>query len=109
MRIALPAICLVPCLVLMGTACGGSSSETPPPLEPDATLGRYTGPRLPGPDEDRAPVAAAAEPNAEELDPRVPSSPARSTWGSGKPMPAAPAPAMTSPNAAPAPSASPPL
>jgi hypothetical protein len=29
------------------TSCGGSSSETPPPLEPDPQLRRYTGPQLP--------------------------------------------------------------
>ena len=95
MRIALPAYCLV----LLAVGCGGSSSETPPPLEPDPTLGRYTGPRLPSAEDDAPAPSLARDPELEAA-PTLPTKPARATWGSGKPAPA-PAPTMTSPNALP--------
>ena len=95
---------LVLCLALLAAGCGGSSSETPPPLEPDPTSSRYTGPRVTTGSEESAPRPAASE--AEDPLPEQPSQSARATWGSGKPAPA-PAPSMTSPNAPPAPSASP--
>lgn len=90
-------------LVLLAVGCGGSSSETPPPLEPDEALVRYTGPRFPK--DDVAPAPEAAELNEDDL-PAKPQRPARSTWGSGRPAPApaptlAPLPALTSPNALP--------
>jgi hypothetical protein len=64
-------------------ACGGSSSETPPPLQPDPKGFRYAS----------VPVSASVEgsdagalsgPN--ELDPEEkPRAPAGSTWGATKP------------------------
>lgn len=75
-------------LALTGTACGGSSSETPPPLEPDPTSGRYTGPRVSNAPEQAKPEAAAPD---EDDAPRTPQKPAAATWGTGK----APAPAPT--------------
>lgn len=93
------------CLVLFAVGCGGSSSETPPPLEPDPTSGRYTGPRVNSAQEDEAPTPAAPD-NSDDERPAQPRAPGRSTWGTGKPA-AAPAPTMTSPNAVPAASASP--
>ncbi|RYZ04104.1 MAG: hypothetical protein EOO73_24775 [Myxococcales bacterium] len=84
-------------LVLLAAGCGGSSSETPPPLEPDPTSARYTGPRFPSKDE---PVGSAAAPEAQdEEEPALPARPGRSTWGSGRAAPSTPA-------AAPRPSAS---
>lgn len=88
-------------LSLCAVACGGSSSETPPPLQPDPTSARYTGPRMPNPADDVAPPASAevAEEDADDQ----PRKPAASTWGSGKaahPAPA-PQPQMTSPTALP--------
>lgn len=80
-------------LALTATACGGSSSETPPPLEPDPTSGRYTGPRVTNRQE---PVKASAEPEPMDEDdvPRTPQKPAAATWGSGKTP--APAPSVNS-------------
>jgi hypothetical protein len=66
-------------LALLLTACGGSSSETPPPLEPDPTSYRYTGPRIPrGGEAVEAPAAPEAEAPPQ---PAVADAPARSTWG----------------------------
>jgi hypothetical protein len=97
------------CLALLLAACGGSSSETPPPLEPDPTAYRYTGPRLPGADE---PVVGAPEPEAVEEDeddlPKRKKA-AVSTWGSGKPAPRATpsgSPLAPQPSAVPPPPAS---
>lgn len=99
MRFAVLSLLLPLCAV----ACGGSSSETPPPLQPDPTSARYTGPRMPNPADDLAAAApAAAEPAEDDADDR-PRKPAVSTWGSGKvahPAPA-PTPQMTSPTALP--------
>jgi hypothetical protein len=100
----------LPLLVpLLASGCGGSSSETPPPLEPDPESGRYTGPRV---DADEPARLKEPEPLPEE-EPlsEQPRRPAAATWGSGKPAPAtattvspaqpAPAPSMTSPTALP--------
>ena len=92
-------------LSLSALGCGGSSSETPPPLLPDPTSERYTGPRMPSATDDVA-LAPATEP--EEDDPAdLPRKPAAATWGSGKAAsaPAASAPSMTSPTALPSSSA----
>jgi len=92
-------------MLLLAVGCGGSSSETPPPLEPDPTLGRYTGPRLPTAADDK-PLPRSSEAEAEPLEAEQPRRPGRSTWGSGKAAPT-PAPSlsalpeMTSPNALP--------
>lgn len=88
-------------LSLCAVACGGSSSETPPPLQPDPTSARYTGPRMPNPADDAAPPASA-EPVEDDADDQ-PRKPAAATWGTGKATHAAPAPApqMTSPTALP--------
>jgi len=105
MRVPVLALCLLlPCL-----GCGGSSSETPPPLEPDPTSIRYTGPRFPSADEAVAPTPPA-EPDEDDLPARS-RKPAAATWGSGKVTPSvarpapAPTPTMTSPTALPASSA----
>jgi hypothetical protein len=100
---AMRAFALGSLLVSLAVGCGGSSSETPPPLEPDEALVRYTGPRFPK--DDGKAVAAAPEPDEDDL-PARPQRPARSTWGSGRPAPApaptlAPLPDLTSPNALP--------
>lgn len=85
MRLLVPALLLS----LLASGCGGSSSETPPPLEPDPTSLRYTGPRMPSVEATPAPV----EPQPDEDDvPTAPKKPAAGTWGSGK----APAPAVSS-------------
>jgi hypothetical protein len=89
-------------LSLSALGCGGSSSETPPPLQPDPTSARYTGPRMPSAADDRA-VAPPADPEPGDAA-EQPRKPAAGTWGSGK-APAS-APKMTSPTAAPPTSAS---
>jgi hypothetical protein len=94
MRLLVPVLALA----LTATACGGSSSETPPPLEPDPTSGRYTGPRVSNAPEQAKPEAVTAAPDEDDA-PRTPQKPAPGTWGSGK----ATAPAAT-PAPAPAPS-----
>ena len=94
-------------LVLLGLSlpalgCGGSSSETHPPLQPDPTSARYTGPRMPSAADD---VVAAAPAQPEEDDAAdQPRRPAAATWGSGKTPTSAPK--MTSPTALPPASAS---
>jgi hypothetical protein len=95
---------LLSCLLsLFAVGCGGSSSETPPPLLPDPTSERYTGPRMPSAADDVA-LAPAAEPEEDDAA-DLPRKPAAATWGSGKTTVSAPK--MTSPNAVPANSASP--
>lgn len=84
-------------LALYAIGCGGSSSETPPPLPPDPTSERYTGPRLPSAAND-VPLSAPAEPEEDDAAER-PRKPAAATWGTGK-APAS-APSMTSPTALP--------
>jgi hypothetical protein len=70
-------------LQLLLVGCGGSSSETPPPLEPDPTSFEYTGPRIPSAADDAvSSTPAAAEPD--ELAPKTSGAPASGTWGSGK-------------------------
>jgi hypothetical protein len=84
-------------LSVLAVGCGGSSSETPPPLQPDPTSARYTGPRFPSAD-DEAPAPTPAEPDEDPgLD--QPRRAAPATWGSGKATPSAPK--MTSPTALP--------
>lgn len=83
------SLCAVAGSILIGVAgCGGSSSETPPPLEPDPEGFNYAGGRAP-----RQRDFVQAEPQDEEDDDEVrpkrakPSKPARpngkapSTWG----------------------------
>jgi hypothetical protein len=85
------------CLSLSALGCGGSSSETPPPLLPDPTSARYTGPRMPSAADD---VASTAPAEREEDDAaEQPRRPAAATWGSGKTPTSAPK--MTSPTALP--------
>jgi len=65
-------------------ACGGSSSETPPPLQPDPKGFHYASVPLPPPV--AADSDAGAVPMASDLDEELkPKGPARSTWGSTKP------------------------
>lgn len=85
MRLLVPALLLS----LLASGCGGSSSETPPPLEPDPTSLRYTGPRMPSAEATPAP---ALEPEPDDDAPAKPKKPAAGTWGSGK----TPAPALSS-------------
>jgi hypothetical protein len=92
-------IALALLLLSSSLGCGGSSSETPPPLEPDPTSGRYLGPRFPK--AEAAPAPAAAAPDDEDDAPVKPRRAAPSTWGSGKPAPTASTPAMSSPTALP--------
>jgi len=74
MRVAL----LVFLLPLSALGCGGSSSETPPPLEPDPTSARYTGPRVPRADDPQPAPAPVAD---EDDVPAEPRHPAPATWG----------------------------
>jgi len=103
MRFALLASVLCAVAVL-AVGCGGSSSETPPPLLPDPTSASYTGPRMPSAADDvAAPAPAPAEPEDQRLD--EPRRPGKATWGTGKAQPAS-EPKMTSPTALPPASAS---
>lgn len=67
-------------------ACGGSSSETPPPLQPDPAGFRYASaaPLRIGDDNDAgsAPSTRSENSQASEVGPQ-PRVPARSTWGTG--------------------------
>ena len=94
----------IPLLALLVAGCGGSSSETPPPLEPDPTSYRYSGPRL-----QVLPDATAAEPEPEVDEDDLPATtkkPAAATWGSGRPAPrASAAPSAAPPMITPAPAA----
>jgi hypothetical protein len=65
-------------------ACGGSSSETPPPLQPDPTGFRYaSAPPAPQAEERDAGEAPTTVDDATDDDkPRVP---AKSTWGTPTP------------------------
>jgi len=64
-------------------ACGGSSSETPPPLQPDPAGFRYASaaPVRVADDSDGG-AARSSGSEATDLDPQ-PRVPARSTWGTG--------------------------
>ena len=73
-----PALFLL-ALSLTALGCGGSSSETPPPLEPDPTSARYTGPRVPKATDDAAPAPAAEV--DEDDKPKQSHRPAAATWG----------------------------
>ena len=88
-------------LWLSAAACGGSSSETPPPLQPDPTSERYTGPRFPSAEDDTA--QASPSESAEQDTADLPRRAAAATWGSGKvaPTPAPSVPDMSSPTALP--------
>ncbi len=87
MHLSAPAL-LTLTVSLLASACGGSSSETPPPLEPDPTSYRYTGPRPPSASEQPAPTLARESDFDEDDRPAAPNKPAAATWGSGKPTPA---------------------
>jgi len=65
-------------------ACGGSSSETPPPLQPDPVGFRYasTTPPVRVAEESDAGNVPQTIPETTVADPK-PRVPARSTWGSG--------------------------
>jgi hypothetical protein len=88
-------------LSLSAVACGGSSSETPPPLQPDPTSERYTGPRMPSAGDDA--VQPSPRELAEEDTAELPRRAAAATWGSGKapPSPSPSLPNMASPTALP--------
>jgi hypothetical protein len=71
-------------LALAGTqaACGGSSSETPPPLQPDPKGFHYAGA---APLEREASDAGPAPVANDSDDDDKPHAPARSTWGAPPP------------------------
>jgi len=67
-------------------ACGGSSSETPPPLEPDPRGFYYAGVSAVQPEASDAGSDSVARSNAsDDEDDDKPRTPARSTWGSQSP------------------------
>jgi len=67
-------------------ACGGSSSETPPPLQPDPAGFRYAStPPMRIADESDAGDAPQTVPESSGMEPQKPRAPARSTWGSAAP------------------------
>jgi hypothetical protein len=69
-------------LALALAACGGSSSETPPPLQPDPIGFHYAGVAAAERDTSDAgaePVAAGSD------DDDKPRAPARATWGAAPP------------------------
>ncbi len=77
----------VSCCILWGSlivlsACGGSASETPPPLQPDPKGFHYASLPMPAStaDSDAGALPASSEPDVEEQ----PHAPARATWGSPK-------------------------
>ena len=81
--------CLVFGALLAATlaACGGSSSETPPPLQPDPKGFRYSGTPVTPAGEAAAEVADAGPPLlADPDDDPKPGkgAPAPGTWGGGK-------------------------
>jgi hypothetical protein len=87
-RLVLPSLAFLAALAPIAfcalSGCGGSSSETPPPLQPDPKGFRYasTPPRISVADSD----AGAMAPMPNELDEQEkPRAPARSTWGAAKP------------------------
>lgn len=92
----------IPLLALLCGACGGSSSETPPPLEPDPARLIPHGEVLPGP----GPAAPSARAESERADPASAAVPARSaaparrqgapvqTWGSAASPPPVNAPEL---------------
>ncbi|HET7536176.1 MAG TPA: hypothetical protein VFJ90_06965 [Candidatus Didemnitutus sp.] len=72
-------------------ACGGSSSETPPPLQPDPAGFRYAS-LAPAQEEEESdagnaprsqPARSESAPTGIEASPK-PRVPARSTWGTGR-------------------------
>ncbi|HEY3255316.1 MAG TPA: hypothetical protein VGJ91_15260 [Polyangiaceae bacterium] len=71
--------------VIALAACGGSSSETPPPLQPDPAGFRYAStpptPIAEESDAGDAPSSPRSTPAATTAEPRA-RVPARSTWGS---------------------------
>jgi hypothetical protein len=73
--VALAVACAVGCAL---AACGGSSSETPPPLQPDPEGFHYAGVHA-APREASDGGAAPAPSDAD--DDEKPRAPARSTWG----------------------------
>ena len=70
---------------LLLPACGGSSSETPPPLEPDPRGFHYLS--TPRPNADNADAGAPAPRHSllDDDDDVRPKKPANSTWGSSTP------------------------
>ncbi len=86
---------LIPLLALLCGACGGSSSETPPPLEPDPARLIPHGEGIPGQDPAAPPARAASErpEPAAAVVPARSAEPARrqgapvQTWGSASAPP----------------------
>ena len=72
------------CLLPFGMGCGGSSSETPPPLRPHALHEAYRSPRVVAP---KPSASSNAEPVEVESDDAPPPNPggASRTWGSSAP------------------------
>ncbi len=76
-------LCFALAVVLTLAACGGSSSETPPPLQPDPAGFHYAGVSASKPED---PTDAGAEPASDDSDDEAkPKRPASSTWGGSAP------------------------
>jgi hypothetical protein len=73
-------------LALAGTltACGGSSSETPPPLQPDPKGFRYSGVSAVTHETSDAGLPPSTR-DSDSDDDDKPRAPARSTWGEAPP------------------------
>lgn len=78
--VVLAALCGLAALA----ACGGSSSETPPPLQPDPKGFHYAGAPVREPQGDAGVAPAVHEQDDDDKGAR-PRTPARSTWGAASP------------------------
>ncbi len=78
-------LCSVSCASLIAlSACGGSASETPPPLQPDPKGFHYASASPLAPVSATESDAGALSPSNESDVEERPHAPARSTWGSPK-------------------------
>jgi hypothetical protein len=66
-------------------ACGGSSSETPPPLQPDPKGFHYAGVSVREPQGDAGVAPAVHGQDDDDDKGSRPRTPARSTWGAASP------------------------
>ena len=84
--VVLAAFAGVSCLMGVAslTGCGGSSSETPPPLEPDPRGFHYASAVVPASDSDAGDVPAPSTVSTDDDKPRPKSS---TTWGEPSSLP----------------------
>ena len=76
-------LCFVLAACCAFIACGGSSSETPPPLQPDPAGFHYAGVSASKPDDT---ADAGTDPTGKDADDDdKPRRPASNTWGGGNP------------------------